>query len=131
MHRKCHFLMSRFHSLLQHTWNLKNAIFWKPLGVTSSNFQDYLVFMMTNNWGKFEENLRGMVDIFNFFWMIWYGITRQQKCLDKTLQVRCLFWTCWMLPLNSKLDPDNDVKLQIWYIRLKRVALECWFRYFV
>ena len=24
----------------------------------------------TNNWGKFEENLRGMGDIFNFFWMI-------------------------------------------------------------
>ena len=27
-------------------------------------------FYDTNNWGKFEENLRGIGNIFNFFWMI-------------------------------------------------------------
>ena len=29
----------------------------------------------TNSWGKFEENLTGMGDIFSFFWIMWYGIT--------------------------------------------------------
>ena len=38
--------MSQFRSLLRHTWNLKTAILWKKLGVTSSNFQDCLVFMI-------------------------------------------------------------------------------------
>ena len=46
MHKKHNFLMSQFHSLSQHTGNLKNAIFWKLLGVRSSNFQDCLVFMI-------------------------------------------------------------------------------------
>ena len=37
-HKKRHFLMTWLRGLSQHTWSLKSVIFWKQLGVTSSNF---------------------------------------------------------------------------------------------
>ena len=53
-------------SLSRHAWNLKNAILWKPLGVTSSNFQDYLVFMIPTT----GESLKKIWEVwvtFSFF----------------------------------------------------------------
>ena len=70
---RLHFWMRESSNCEEHTEKeKKNA--WKPLGVTSSSFQDCLSFYDSNNWGMLEENLRGLGNIFNFFW-IWYGIT--------------------------------------------------------
>ena len=44
--KKLHFLMLRFRALSRHMRNPKNTIFWKLLGVTSSNFQNCLIFMI-------------------------------------------------------------------------------------
>ena len=65
MHKKRHFLMLRFRGLSRYTWNLKNAIFWKPLGVTSSNFQDCLAFMIPTT----GESLKKIWEV----WVIWSG----------------------------------------------------------
>ena len=85
MHKKRHFLMSQYRSLSRHTWNLKNTIFWKPLEVTSSSFQDCLLFMIPTT-GKLEQNLRGMGDM---TWMIRHAITQIPKLVK---QVR--FFPC-------------------------------------
>ena len=53
------------HSLSRHTWNLKNAIFWKLLGVTSSYFQHCLVFMIPTT----GESLKKIWEV----WVTWSG----------------------------------------------------------
>ena len=57
--------MSQFRGLSRHTWNLKNSIFWKQLGVTSSNFQDCLAFMIPTTW----ESLKKIWEV----WVTWSG----------------------------------------------------------
>ena len=52
---------------METTYKLK---FYKLKSSGLSSFYD------TNNWGKFEENLRGMGDM---VWMIWHGITLKAK----------------------------------------------------
>ena len=52
--------MSSFHCLSWHTWDLKNAIFCKPLGVTSSIF---LVFMMPTT----RESLKKIWELWGTF----------------------------------------------------------------
>ena len=49
--------------------NLKNAIFWKLLGVTSSNFQNCLVFMIPTT----GESLKKIWEVW-VTWSGWFGM---------------------------------------------------------
>ena len=76
MHKKHHFLMSQFRGLSRHMWNLKNAIFWKPLGVTISSFPDCLVFMIPST----RESLSKI-------WEVWVAFSIFSQWYDMELHV--------------------------------------------
>ena len=68
------------------------SIIWYFLGTAWSyklEFSGLFSFYDTNNWGKFEENLRRKGVNFHFFWLIWHGTThmttpsRHCKGLDR------------------------------------------------
>ena len=73
MHEERNFLMSRFRCLSRHTPNLKNAIFWKALGATSSNFQFCLVFIIPTTGKSLKKTERyGWLLLNDLTWLLPY-----------------------------------------------------------